>query len=168
MHKLYYGQALMEAGKYDDAKRYMDEFKADKRGEEFSKGLTNLAAFSKNADAYSVIEFKFNTPYDDFSATTFLNDKIVFTSTRTKSTWITKRHGWTGNSYCHMYMTEKNQFGEYETPAMFIAEFATKFNDGPFCSSKDGQTIFFTRNGINKKEKLRWFSKTKNFSSNDY
>jgi outer membrane protein OmpA-like peptidoglycan-associated protein len=153
VHKLYYGQALMEAGKYDDAKRYMDEFKADKRGEEFSKGLTNLAAFSKNADAYSVIESQFNTPYDDFSATTFLNDKIVFTSTRTKSTWITKRHGWTGNSYCHMYMTEKNQFGEYETPAMFIAEFATKFNDGPFCSSKDGQTIFFTRNGINKKEK---------------
>jgi outer membrane protein OmpA-like peptidoglycan-associated protein len=153
VHKLYYGQALMEAGKYDDAKRYMDEFKADKRGEEFSKGLANLAAFSKNADAYSVLESPFNTTYDDFAATTFLNDKIVFTSTRTKSTWITKRHGWTGNSYCHMYMTEKNQFGEYETPAMFIAEFATKFNDGPFCSSKDGQTIFFTRNGINKKEK---------------
>ncbi|MBP8033083.1 MAG: OmpA family protein [Bacteroidia bacterium] len=153
VHKLYYGQALMEAGKYDDAKRYMDEFKADKRGEEFSKGLTNLAAFSKNADAYSVLESPFNTPYDDFCASTFLNDKIVFTSTRTKSTWITKRHGWTGNSYCHMYMTEKDQFGDYETPAMFIAEFATKFNDGPFCSSKDGQTIFFTRNGINKKEK---------------
>lgn len=153
VHKLYYGQALMEAGKYDDAKKYMDEFKADKRGEEFSKGLTNLTAFSKNADAYSVLESPFNTPYDDFSAMTFLNDKIVFTSTRTKSTWITKKHGWTGNSYCHMYMTEKNEFGEYETPAMFIAEFATKFNDGPFCASKDGQTIFFTRNGVDKKEK---------------
>jgi outer membrane protein OmpA-like peptidoglycan-associated protein/Tol biopolymer transport system component len=50
-------------------------------------------------------------------------------------------------------MTEKNEFGEYETPAMFIAEFATKFNDGPFCASKDGQTIFFTRNGVDKKEK---------------
>jgi outer membrane protein OmpA-like peptidoglycan-associated protein/Tol biopolymer transport system component len=131
----------------------MDEFKADKRGEEFSKGLTNLTAFSKNADAYSVLESPFNSSYDDFSAMTFLNDKIVFTSTRTKSTWITKRHGWTGNSYCHMYMTEKNEFGEYETPAMFIAEFATKFNDGPFCASKDGQTIFFTRNGVDKKEK---------------
>lgn len=153
IHKLYYGQALMEAGKYDDAKKYMDEFKADKRGEEFSKGLTNLTAFSKNADAYSVLESPFNSSYDDFSAMTFLNDKIVFTSTRTKSTWITKRHGWTGNSYCHMYMTEKNEFGEYETPAMFIAEFATKFNDGPFCASKDGQTIFFTRNGVDKKEK---------------
>src|SRR3954462_3720898 len=35
VHKLYYGQALMEAGKYDDAKKYMDEYKADKRGEAF-------------------------------------------------------------------------------------------------------------------------------------
>ena len=153
VHKLYYGQALMEAGKYGDAKRFIDEFKSDKRGEELAKGISNLQQFSKNAAAYAVVESPFNTPYDDFSACTFMNDKIVFTSTRTKSTWITKKHGWTGNSYCHMYMTEKDQFGEYETPAMFIAEFATKFNDGPFCSSKDGQTIFFTRNGINKKEK---------------
>jgi hypothetical protein len=52
---------------------------------------------------------------------------------------------------------------------MFIAEFATKFNDGPFCSSKDGQTIFFTRNGINKKEQsLDGSQKLKIFQANDY
>lgn len=153
IHKLYYGQALMEAGKYDDAKIYVDGFKADPRGEELSKGLNNLQKFSKNADAYNLAPFQYNTEFDDFAAMTFLNDKIVFTSTRTKSTWITRRHGWTGNNYCHMYLTEKDNFGEYDTPAMFIAEYATKFNDGPFASSKDGQTIFFTRNGTVKKEK---------------
>ncbi|MBI3521222.1 MAG: OmpA family protein [Bacteroidetes bacterium] len=152
IHKFYYGQALMEAGKYDDAKKYMDEFKADKRGEEFSKAITNLSKFSKNADAYLLKEFQFNTKYDDFSAFTFMNDKIVYTSNKTKSTWITRRHGWTGNSYCHMYMTEKDEFGEYETPAMFIAEYTPKFNDGPFCASKDGKNIFFTRNSTNKKD----------------
>ena len=153
IHKLYYGQALMEAGKYDDAKKYMEEYKGDKRGEEFTKAITNLQKFSKNADAYTLKEFPFNSNCDDFSAFTFLNDKIVFTSNRTKSTWITRRHGWTGNSYCHMYMTEKNEFGEYETPAMFIAEYAPKYNDGPFCASKDGTNIFFTRNSTNKKDK---------------
>lgn len=153
VHKLYYGQALMVAGRYDDAKLYVDQFKADKRGEELLKGINNLQKFSKNADAYILTNFQYNTPYDDFSAMTFLGDKIVFTSTRTKSTWITRRHGWTGNNYCHMYLTEKDAFGEYDTPAMFIAEYATKFNDGPFVSTKDGQTIFFTRNGTVKKEK---------------
>jgi outer membrane protein OmpA-like peptidoglycan-associated protein len=153
IQKLYYGQALMEAGRYDEAKKYMDEYTTDKRGEELSKGITNIQKYSKNADAYALKEFQFNSNFDDFSAFTFLNDKIVFTSNRTKSTWITRRHGWTGNSYCHMYMTEKNEFGEYETPGMFIAEYAPKFNDGPFCASKDGSNIFFTRNSTDKKDK---------------
>jgi outer membrane protein OmpA-like peptidoglycan-associated protein len=153
IHKLYYGQALMGAGKYDDAKIYVDQFKSDPRGEALLKGINNMQKFSKNADAYNLAPFQYNTEFDDFAAMTFLNDKIVFTSTRTKSTWITRRHGWTGNNYCHMYLTEKDNFGEYDTPAMFIAEYATKFNDGPFASSKDGQTIFFTRNGTVKKEK---------------
>jgi outer membrane protein OmpA-like peptidoglycan-associated protein/tetratricopeptide (TPR) repeat protein len=152
IHKLYYGQALMEAGKYDDAKKYMEEYKGDKRGEAFTKAITNLQKFSKNADAYALKEFMHNSKFDDFSAFTFMNDKIIFTSNRTKSTWITRRHGWTGNSYCHMFMTEKNEFGEYDTPAMFIAEYAPKFNDGPFCASKDGVNIFFTRNSTNKKD----------------
>ncbi|MBK6983536.1 MAG: OmpA family protein [Bacteroidetes bacterium] len=152
IHKLYYGQALMEAGKYDDAKKYMEEYKGDKRGEAFTKAITNLQKFSKNADAYALKEFMHNSKFDDFSAFTFMNDKIIFTSNRTKSTWITRRHGWTGNSYCHMFMTEKNEFGEYETPAMFIADYAPKFNDGPFCASKDGTNIFFTRNSTNKKD----------------
>ena len=167
IHRLYYGQALMEAGKYDDAKRYMDEFKADGRGEAFSKAITNIQSFSKNADAYVLSEFQYNTTFDDFCATIFLGDKIIFTSNRTKSTWITRRHGWTGNSYCHMYLTEKDAFGQYDTPAMFVAEYATKFNDGPFSTSKDGNTIFFTRNGTNKKEQsLDGSQKLKIFQAN--
>ncbi|MES2514815.1 MAG: OmpA family protein [Bacteroidota bacterium] len=153
VHKLYYGQALMVAGKYDDAKKYMDEFKGDKRGEAFSKAITNLSKFSKNSDAYTLKEFEFNSNYDDFAAFTFLNDKIVFTSNKTKSSWIARKHGWTGNNYCHMFMTEKNEFGEYDTPAMFIAEYAPKFNDGPMSASKDGSNIFFTRNSTIKKDK---------------
>jgi outer membrane protein OmpA-like peptidoglycan-associated protein len=153
VHKLYYGQALMEAGKYDDAKKYMDEYKGDKRGEAFSKAITNLAKFSKNSDAYALKEFMFNSNYDEYSAFTFLTDKIVFTSNKTSTSWIARKHGWTGNNYCHMFMTEKNEFGEYDTPGMFIAEYAPKFNDGPMSASKDGSNIFFTRNSTNKKDK---------------
>ena len=59
-----------------------------------------------------------------------------------------------------MYMTEKDASGKYEKPVLFLADFATKFNDGPFCATKDGQTIFFTRNSTNKR--LRFL--TNNFS----
>lgn len=166
LHKLYYGQALMEAGKYEDAKKYMEEFKSDKRGEEFTKALSNLYKFSKDSDAYKLYSVSFNSDFDDFSAVTFLNEKVVFASTKTKTTWITKRHGWTGNSFCHMYMTEKDANGLYEKPTLFLGEFATKYNDGPFCATKNGQTIFFTRNSTNKKGKsLDGFQKLRIFQA---
>lgn len=167
IHKLYYGQALMEAGRYDEAKKYVEDFKADSRGEKFAKAITNLQKFSKDADAYKIDTVSFNSNFDDFSAITFLENKVVFASSKTKTTWITRRHGWTGNNYCHMYMTEKDANGKYEKPAIFLEDFSTKFNDGPFCASKDGQTIFFTRNSTSKKtksldgsQKLRIFQAT--------
>ena len=167
IHKLYYGQALMEAGRYDEAKKYVEDFKADSRGEKFAKAITNLQKFSKDADAYKIDTVPFNSNFDDFSAITFLENKVVFASSKTKTTWITRRHGWTGNNYCHMYMTEKDASGKYEKPAIFLEDFSTKFNDGPFCASKDGQTIFFTRNSTSKKtksldgsQKLRIFQAT--------
>lgn len=153
VQKLYYGQALMEAGKYDEAKKYVEEYKGDKRGEELSKAITNMQKFSKNADAYKLDTVPFNSSNDDFSAITFMGDKVVFASTKTKSSWIARRHGWTGNNYCHMFMTERNSTGGYEKPVVFLEDFATKYNDGPFCSSKDGQNIFFTRNSTSKSEK---------------
>jgi outer membrane protein OmpA-like peptidoglycan-associated protein/tetratricopeptide (TPR) repeat protein len=153
IHKLYYGQALMEAGKYDDAKKVIEDFKADKRGEEISKGLSNLKKFSKNADAYKIDSVTFNSKFNDFSAMTFMTDQVVFTSSRTTSTWISRKHGWTDNSYCQMYITEKGPDGKYEKPSSFLEEFSTKYNDGPFCTSRDGETLFFTRNANNKKEK---------------
>jgi len=167
IHKLYYGQALMEAGRYDEAKKYVEDFKADNRGEKLAKAITNLQKFSKDADAYKIDTVSFNSNFDDFSAVTFLENKVVFSSSKTKTTWITRRHGWTGNNYCHMYMTEKDASGKYEKPAIFLEDFSTKFNDGPFCASKDGQTIFFTRNSTSKKtksldgsQKLRVFQAT--------
>lgn len=151
--RLYYGQALMEAGRYDEAKKYLEEYKGDNRGEAFSKALSTLQKFSKNADAYAIDTVPFNSIYDDFSAVTFLENKVVFTSTRTKGAWISRHHGWTDRNYCQMYMTEKGAGGKYEKPVVFLDDFSSKFNDGPFCSSKDGQTIFFTRNTTSKKEK---------------
>lgn len=152
IHRFYYGQALMQQGKYDEAKKYMDEFKADKRGENFSKAITNLAKFSKDADAYKLDTVPFNSAYNDFCAIGFGESKVIFTSSRTKTSWITRKHGWTDNQYCQMYITEKGANGKYEKPVLFPEGFDSKYNDGPFCMSKDQKTVFFTRNSTNKKD----------------
>lgn len=155
LQKLYYGQALMQAGKYEEAKVYLDEYKTDKRGEELSKILDRVDELTKNQDAYEVGNVNFNSDDDDFSAIPFNNNKIVFASTKSKNAWINRKHGWTGNNYCNMYITENDTAGNYSKPKLFLKSYATKYNDGPFCSSKDGKTVFFTRNSYTKKGKSK-------------
>jgi tetratricopeptide (TPR) repeat protein len=151
--KLLYGQALMGNGQYDEAKKILAECKTDGRGEAFAKALSNLQKFSKDADAYKLDTVGFNSNFDDFSAINFEKDQILFASSRTKTSWITKRHGWTGNQYCQMYITQKKSDGSYEKPVIFLEEIDSKFNDGPMCITKYGSTMFFTRNSVKKKEK---------------
>lgn len=152
-HKLYYGQALMESGNYEEAKKIFETYQADNRGEVFLKSIAAIEKFSKNADAYKVDAASFNSKYDDFSAISFFDDKVLFASTITSPTWITTRHGWTGRNYSHIYMVQKNAKGKYSKPVVFLTDIASKFNDGPLCISRDSQTVFITRNSFNKKER---------------
>ncbi len=150
IHKYYYGKALMEQGKYQDAKKYMDEYSADTRGTNMSKGISNLEKMNKNADAYKVEEAPFNSSDNDFCAVTY-SENVVFTSSRTKSTWVTKHHGWTDKQYYNAYVTYKDETGKYITPKPFLDGIDSKFNDGPLSIAKDNKTIFVTRNSYDKK-----------------
>lgn len=149
-HKFYYGKALMQQGRYEDAKRLFSNYVDDSRGAAIAKGIADLDKINKNADAYKLDEVPFNSSDNDFCAIAY-GENIVFTSSRTKSTWITKHHGWTGKAYYNSYVTFKDAAGKYIKPKPFLEGIDSRFNDGPLSISKDGKTIFFTRNSTDKK-----------------
>lgn len=151
IEKLYYGQALMELGRYWEAEKFMGEYTGDNRGKVFVKSIANLKAFSKNEDAYKVDSVDFNSPENDFSPTIFNGNQIVFTSARSKTKWINRRHGWTDNNYYSLYTTEKDVNGKFFKPTKFMKDLDSKYNDGPICFSKDNTTVFFTRNNAKPK-----------------
>lgn len=154
LQKFYYGKALMSAGRYDEAKVMMDQFKEDDRGKEFSKAIANMKAFSKNEDAYKIDTVNFNSAGNDFAAIFYKGDKnkIVFTSSRGKTQWINKKHAWTDRNYYGLYMVEKGPDGKFGPPKLFMSDLQSKYNDGPICLSKDGETVYFTRNNASKEE----------------
>jgi len=184
IHKLYYGQALVENGQKEQAKTYFDEFTTDNRGKELASSLEKAKQYVKNADAYNVEAASFNSPQSDFCAVIF-NNTTVFSSTRSKTKWINVKHGWTNESYLNLYTTEKNS-GKDLPPKIFMGDLNSKYNDGPVCFAKDNSTIYFTRNNYSKKAiskdgtyKLRIFEATMNgsgfekvndlsFNNNDY
>lgn len=151
VHKLYYGQALMQNGKSDDAKKYFEEYTADARGKNLAMYSEKYKSYYKNADAYKVELAKFNSAQNDFCAVLF-NGTIVFASSRNKTAWINTKHGWTNDSYLNLYTTEKDDKGKDLKPKLFMGDLNSKYNDGPICFAKDFNTVFFTRNNANSKE----------------
>ncbi|MGZ4037220.1 MAG: tetratricopeptide repeat protein, partial [Bacteroidia bacterium] len=107
--KFWYGKALMGAGRYDEAKQVMDQVSGDSRGKNFAKAMANMKAFSKNEDAYKMDTVPFNSSENDFAPIFYKGDKnkIVFTSSRGKTQWISKKHAWTDRNYYNLYLVEK-------------------------------------------------------------
>lgn len=154
IQELYYGQALMEAGQVEEAKPYFDRYTADTRGQNLASSLSKMKTYTRNADAYQVNPVSYNSPQNDMCAVLF-HDAVVFTSARAKTSWITKKQGWTQSSYMSIYSTEKDENGKDMKPSMFMGDLKSRFNDGPVCFSKDYNTIYFTRNNSRKEEKAR-------------
>ena len=146
--KYYYGQSLMESDRPTDAKQFMEQYTADARGTTFTKAINNMKVYYKNEDAYKLETVSFNSPENDFSPAFTPDGKIVFTSSRKKTQWISRKHGWTNENYYYLYTTEKNKEGIFEKPDLFSKTLQTKYNDGPICYSGDGTTVYFTRNNL--------------------
>jgi len=184
IHKLYYGQALMEGGKNDEAKPFLDQYSEDSRGKNLMSSFEKAKQYIKNSDAYKVELASFNSPQNDFSAVNF-NNTVVFASSRNTTKWINVKHGWTNDSYLALYTTEKVN-GVDLKPKPFMNDLNSKYNDGPICFTKDFHTMYFTRNNYSKKAiskegtyKLKIFEATLNvngfdrvtelpFNKNDY
>jgi outer membrane protein OmpA-like peptidoglycan-associated protein/tetratricopeptide (TPR) repeat protein len=152
IQKLLYGKTLMEKGNYDGAKGVFEGYSADERGKNYLKGIANLEKMSKNADAYVVTNAPYNSADDDFCAFQF-GENVIFTSSRTKSTWITKHHGWTDRAYFNTYATNRGPSGDFFPPQEFLDGIDSKFNDGPICIAPDCTVVYFTRNSYGKKHK---------------
>jgi len=151
IQELYYGQALVEAGQPEQAKPYFEKYAADSRGANLASSLAKMKSYSRNADAYSLTPVGFNSPQNDICAVLF-HDAVVFSSTRSKTSWINKQQGWTQGNYMNIYATEKDETGNDMPPSMFMGDLNSKFNDGPICFTKDFNMVYFTRNNASKEE----------------
>lgn len=148
--RLNYAKALMEKGNYESAKTILDGCTTDGRAANLSKGISELMKMSKNADAYQVEPVSFNSLDNDICAMSF-GDIILFSSSRVKSTWITRHHGWTDQAYYTTYVTSKEDGYKYVEPTRFFGGMKPKYNEGPISIGRDSVTVYISRNSSEKK-----------------
>ena len=150
IHKFYYGQALMNSGKFAQAKKWMTDFvldsKDDGRGQAFVKAIDTYQSFFIDSSNYSITKLDINSANADFGAALY-QDGIVFASSREKTELIERKHAWTNQPFLDLYYSRGKE-NKFRAPEEFASTLQTKLNDGPVAFNKKADEIWITRNNV--------------------
>jgi len=178
--KLNYAHVLKHNGKYHEAALWFTEYllenPKDNAVTNELRSCDSLQNYTRYAYQYKVCGSGLSSDNSDFSPV-FYNNGIVFCSDRTQTTNAKGISQWTGHTYLDLYfaesiveivepvadMTKKSgplepstlkKVTRFGAPVPLSEELNSNYNEGPACFSKDGNTIYFTRNLQQKKNVL--------------
>jgi len=150
IQKFYYGQALMNNGKFAQAKKWMTDFVIDNnkdgRGQAFIKAIDTYQNFFIDSSNYAITKLDINSSNADFGAALF-QEGIVFASSRPKTEMIERTHAWTNQPFLDLYYS-RGMENKFRAPEIFASSIQTKLNDGPIAFNKKGDELWVTRNNI--------------------
>lgn len=146
-----YAQTLQHIGNDAEAKRFYDQF-VTKTGSQtqiaqFRKNESELKEqIKQNSGRYRNVEnLLINTPYADYGA--FVRDnQLYYTSARDTGSLAKKVHTWTNEAFTSLYSYPLNK--DAKKPKRINDDVKSKLNESTAVITKDGQTMYFTRNNI--------------------
>lgn len=151
-----YSQSLKSIGQYKKADEIMVLFNKktneDSRGKNFSNNKNYLEIIKSNSGRYEIEDAGINSEYSDYGST-FSGTKLVFTSARDTGNFAQKKHKWSNQYFTNMYSAEISPEGTLSVAEKFAKNINTKFHESTPVFTKDGKTIYFTRNNYNNGKK---------------
>ncbi len=155
IHFLHYGQSLQRNGKCDLARdwyaKYISLVPDDQRGQYLARACDyEEELMQKNAGIYEITQLDFNSNADDITPAIY-KDNVIFASDRENNGPVQRESTWTGRSFLELYTVARKKEGgnfTYSRPEKYNKEINTKYNDAAVSFSKDGKTVFFTRNNL--------------------
>ena len=146
-----YAQCLKSAGNYAKADKIFEKFNqkanTDKRGVLFENNKNYLEEIKVNSGRFEIADAGINSNYSDYGST-FYNNKLVFTSARDTGGIVKKNFKWTNKSFTNLYTAELMSDGSVGIPKRFQKKVNSKFNESTPVFTKDGRTMYFTRNNF--------------------
>jgi len=148
-----YASVLKSNGKDNDYMSWMDQFSmlrpADLRAISYQKNKSNFNALKIDKESQSIALLELNTVDQDFGPA-YMNDKIVFASSRAKPSFIKRTDNWTGLPFLNLYQSDVQE-SQFSKPEKFDKKMKSIQNDGPASFSKKGTFIAYTRNHVKDK-----------------
>lgn len=151
-----YSQSLKGIGDYSKANEMLEKFNQksgiDSRGKLYEERKNYLEEIKKNSGRYNVENAGINSEYSDYGSA-FFGDKVVFTSARDTGNFSKRQHSWTNQYFTNMYVADMSPEGALSAPQKFAKSLNTKFHEATPAFTKDGKTMYFTRNNYNDGKK---------------
>jgi outer membrane protein OmpA-like peptidoglycan-associated protein/tetratricopeptide (TPR) repeat protein len=144
-----YAQSLKSSGDLVKANQILDLFnqktKNDSRGKLYEANKNYLAEIKANSGRYKIENAGINSKYSDYGTAFYLN-KIVFTSARDTGNFGQRRHKWTGEHFTNLYQSDIDENFSPNEVKKIKSKINSKFNESTPVFTKDGKTVYFTRN----------------------
>ena len=146
-----YAQTLKAMKDYNKANAMLDKFSEknadDLRAKNYLSNKDYLADIQKNSGRYKIENAGINSPFSDYGAA-FFGDKVVFTSSRDTGSFSKRVHSWTGESFTNFYSVNMSEDGSLSAVSKFGKKLNSKFHESTPVFTKDGKTVYFTRNNF--------------------
>ncbi len=142
-----YSQVLKSVGDSEKSNQYLKMFSDlkpnDKRSILYKENKNYLNEILKNSERHEITDSGLNSKMSDFGTGFYLGN-IVFASSRSGS----EIHTWTNQPYTDLYFAELDSLGKVKGTSKFDKKINSKLNESSAVFTKDGNTMYFTRNNI--------------------
>ena len=147
-----YAQALRGVKNYKEYRIWMRRFKeagGDINEDNLQKDSDFVNSIFNAKQQYFLTDVNFNSKYSDFGAYEH-NGKIYFTSSRDEGVSSKHIYGWNGEPFLDIYTASNKTDSLINHKAKLKGSINSIYHDGPLTITKDGKTIYFSRNDYNK------------------
>ena len=146
-----YAQTLKSTGDYAKSDEMLAAFnekvKTDTRGVLYQNNKNYLEQIKLNSGRFDISETGINSTQSDYGSA-IVNNKLIFASSRDTGTVSKKTFRWTNRSFTNLYAAELKTDGTLGNPILFQKKINSKFNESTPVFTKDGKTMYFTRNNF--------------------
>ena len=144
-----FAQTLRAVKDYPKADAMMAKFNEksgnDARAKIFAKKKDYLAEIKKNSGRYKIENAGINSKYSDYGPA-YMGTKVIFTSARDTGNFSKRIHTWTGQYFTNLYSSNLSEDGSLSGVDKFGKKINTKYHEDTPAFTKDGKTVYFTRN----------------------
>ncbi|MBL4662175.1 MAG: OmpA family protein [Flavobacteriaceae bacterium] len=124
----------------------------------FNEDPNYLESIAFKAKGYEVEKVDINTDASDFGPS-YYGDKLVFASS-SRSNEGTKTHEWNQQPFLDLYVADMDEEGKLSNVTPLDGDINTPYHESSTAFSKDGSTVYFTRNNYIDGKKKRDKEKT--------